>query len=109
MSGDAEGNALVWSEARRLRIRLFEVRGWVGSRSPANYLIVHPDDVSKLPIHPVLKSWVLGLPVGRIPKKSLKANREVVRSFDPAAEERRQKPRPSGFLSMHFSEDPLAA
>ena len=103
MVTDTEGSAMVWAEAKRLGVRVFEVKGWMGFRTPATYLMVHPEDMAKLPIHPTLKTWVIGLPVGRIQRKSLRSSCEVVRSYDPSAQSFMEKFQPKGFLSMHFA------
>ena len=103
MVTDAEGSAMVWAEAKRLGVRVFEVKGWMAPRTPATFLIVHPEDMAKVPVHPTLRPWVVGLPVGRVSRKSLRSGCEVVRCYDPSSEGFREKFQPKGFLSMHFA------
>jgi hypothetical protein len=104
MVADKEGADLVWKEAKRLGIRLYEVKGWLSARTPASYLVVHTEDLSKVPVHPALKTWVVGLPIAQISRKHLRASREVIRSFDPH-ECSKVNVQCGGHLSMHFAED----
>lgn len=69
----------VWKAARRLGVRLFEVNGWV-DRKPKTFLIVHPDDVVRLPRHEAHQRPVLaGYCMRPIHRKFLKADRSLVR------------------------------
>lgn len=106
MVSDREGTEMVWREAKRLGVRVYEVKGWMGHRSPATYLVVNPEDLSRIPVHPSFKTWILGLPIARIPKKCLRATREVVRMYDPTSNVKNQH---VGYLSMHFAQERAVA
>lgn len=102
MVTDADGTALMWRAARQLQVRLYEVRGWLG-RAPQSYLCVHPEDLAKLPVNSHSQARMLGLPIGRIHRRALQANRTVVRAYIP--EHLRSANAISGFLSMHFMDE----